>query len=188
MLLGYARVSKSDAQETAPQIRALKEAGCKKLFEEAASGGRWDRPELHRLLDQLRAGDTLVVWKLDRLSRSLKDLLTILEHIDLAGAKFRSVTEAIDTSGPAGRMLMQMLGAFAEFEREMIRERTRAGLREARTNGRVLGRKPKITAEQKKEIVEAVASGRKTSAEIARLFKIHPATVSRVLAQARVGV
>ena len=177
MLLGYARVSKSDAQETAPQLRALKEAGCKKLFEEAASGGRWDRPELHRLLDQVRAGDTLVVWKLDRLSRSLKDLLTILERIDLIGAKFRSLTEAIDTSGPAGRMLMQMLGAFAEFEREMIRERTRAGLREARTRGRVLGRKPKITAEQKKEIVEAVASGRKTAAEIARLFKIHPATV-----------
>ena len=187
MLLGYARVSKSDAQETAPQLRALKEAGCKKLFEEAASGGRWDRPELHRLLDQVRAGDTLVVWKLDRLSRSLKDLLTILERIDLIGAKFRSLTEAIDTSGPAGRMLMQMLGAFAEFEREMIRERTRAGLREARTRGRVLGRKPKITAGQKKEIVEAVASGRKTPAEIARLFKIHPATVSRVLTRARVG-
>jgi len=98
-------------------------------------------PELHRLLDQLRAGDTLVVWKRDRLSRSLKDLLTILERVDRTGAKFRSLTEAIDTSGPAGR--------------------------------------------QKKEIVEAVASGRKTSAEIARLFKIHPATVSRLLAGAR---
>ena len=188
MLLGYARVPKSDDQETAPQIRALKEAGCKKVFEEAASGGRWDRPELHRLLDQLRDGDTLVVWKLDRLSRSLKDLLTILERIDITGAKFRSLTEAIHTTGPAGRMLMQMLGSFAEFERAMIRERTRAGLREARTKGRVPGRKPKITADQKKEIVEAVSSGRKTSAEIARLFKIHPATVSRMLAQARVGI
>src|SRR3954454_16765562 len=188
MLLGYARVSKSDDQETAPQIRALKEAGCKKVFEETASGGRWDRPELHRLLDQLRDGDTLVVWKLDRLSRSLKDLLTILERIDITGAKFRSLTEAIDTTGPAGRMLMQMLGSFAEFERAMIRERTRAGLREARTKGRVPGRKPKITADQKKEIIEAVSSGRKTSAEIARLFKIHPATVSRMLAQARVGI
>jgi DNA invertase Pin-like site-specific DNA recombinase len=187
MLLGYARVSKSDDQETAPQIRALKEAGCKKVFEETASGGRWDRPELHRLLDQLRSGDTLVVWKLDRLSRSLKDLLTILERIDIAGARFRSLTEAIDTSGPAGRMLMQMLGSFAEFEREMIRERTRAGLREARAKGRVPGRKPKITAEQQKEIVDAVSSGRKTSAEIARLFKIHRATVSRMVSQARVG-
>jgi len=188
MLLGYARVSKSDAQETAPQIRALKEAGCKKVFQETASGGRWDRPELHRLLDQLRSGDTLVVWKLDRLSRSLKDLLTVLECIDGAGAKFRSLTEAIDTSGPAGRMLMQMLGSFAEFEREIIRERTRAGLREARANGRVPGRKPKITAEQQKEIVEAVTSGRKTMAETARLFKIHRGTVSRFVSQARARV
>ena len=185
MLLGYARVSKSEDQDAAPQIRALKEAGCAKLFEEAASGGRWDRPELHRLLDQLRSGDTLVVWKLDRLSRSLKDLLTILERVDAAGGKFRSLTEAIDTSGPAGRMLMQMLGAFAEFEREMIRERTRAGLREARAKGRVPGRKPKITAEQQKEIVDAVSSGRKTAAEVARLFKIHRATVSRFVSQAR---
>jgi len=185
MLLGYARVSKSDDQDAAPQIRALKDAGCAKVFEEAVSGGRWDRPELHRLLDQLRAGDTLVVWKLDRLSRSLKDLLTILERVDATGAKFRSLTEAIDTSGPAGRMLMQMLGSFAEFERAMIRERTCAGLREARAKGRVPGRKPKITPEQQKEIIEAVSSGRKTAAEIARLFRIHRATVSRFVSQAR---
>ena len=185
MLLGYARVSKSEDQETAPQIRALKKAGCKRIFEEAASGGRWDRPELHKLLDQFRAGDTLVVWKLDRLSRSLKDLLVILERIDAAGGKFRSLTELIDTSGPAGRMMMHMLGSFAEFEREMIRERTRAGLREARTRGRVPGRKPRITAEQRKEIVDAVASGRKTAAEMARLFKIYRATISRFISKAR---
>src|SRR5215207_8452433 len=147
MLLGYARVSKSDdSQDTAAQVSALKSAGCKRVFEDKASGGRWDRPELHRLLDQLREGDTLVVWKLDRLSRSLKDLLTILERIDATGAKFRSLTEAIDTSGAAGRML----GSFAEFERAMIRERTRAGLREARAKGRIPGRKPKMTADQKK--------------------------------------
>jgi len=102
MLLGYARISKSDDQDAAPQIRALKKAGCKKVFEEAASGGRWDRPELHCLLDQMRAGDALVVWKLDRLSRSLKDLLVILERIDAMGCKFRSLTESIDTSGPPG--------------------------------------------------------------------------------------
>jgi DNA invertase Pin-like site-specific DNA recombinase len=188
MLLGYARVSKSETQETAPQLRALKDAGCTRLFEEAVSGGRWERPELHKMLDQLRSGDTLVVWKLDRLSRSLKDLLTILERVSAAGAKFRSLTEAIDTSGPGGRMLMQMLGSFAEFEREMIRERTRAGLHEARAQGRIPGRKPKITAQQKKEIVEAVSSGRKTAAGIARLFKIHRATVSRFVSQARAGV
>ena len=187
MLLGYARVSKSEEQETASQIRALKKAGCKRVFEETASGGRWDRPELHRLLDQMRAGDTLVVWKLDRLSRSLKDLLVLLERINAMGGKFRSLTEAIDTTGPAGRMMMQMLGSFAEFEREMIRERTRASLREARENGRVPGRKPRITAEQRREIVEAVSSGRKSAAEIARLFKIHRATVSRFLSQGRVA-
>ncbi len=169
----------------APQVRALKQAGCKKIFEETASGGRWDRPELHRLLDQFRAGDTLVVWKLDRLSRSLKDLLVILERLEATGGKFRSLTESIDTSGPAGRMMMQMLGSFAEFEREMIRERTRAGLREARTEGRVPGRKPKITAEQRKEIVDAVSSGRKTAAEMARLFKIHRGTISRFISTAR---
>jgi DNA invertase Pin-like site-specific DNA recombinase len=188
MLIGYARVSKSDSQETAPQMRALKDAGCARLFEEAASGGRWERPELHKMLDQLRAGDTLVVWKLDRLSRSLKDLLTILERVDAIGAKFRSLTESVDTSGPAGRMLMQMLGSFAEFERAMIRERTRAGLHEARARGRVPGRKPKVTAEQQKEIVEAVSSGRKTAAEIARLFKVHRGTISRIVSQARAGI
>lgn len=164
MLLGYARVSKSETQDAAAQVRALREAGCQKIFEESASGGRWNRPELQRLLDQLRAGDTLVVCRLDRLSRSLKDLLIILERLNAAGAQFRSLTEAVDTAGPAGRMLMQMLGAFAEFEREMIRERTRAGLREARKKGRT--------------------PGRKTAAEVARLFKIHRATVSRFVSQA----
>jgi DNA invertase Pin-like site-specific DNA recombinase len=132
MQLGYARVSKADDQDTAVQVSALKAAGCTRVYEEKASGGRWDRPQLHRMLDQLREGDVIVVWKLDRLSRSLKDLLHILEKIDAAAANFRSLTEAIDTSGPAGRMMMQMLGSFAEFERAMVRERTRAGLKAAR--------------------------------------------------------
>ena len=123
-LLGYARVSKGDEQSNAVQAKALSAAGCRRIFEEAASGGRWDRPELHRMLDQLREGDVVVVWKLDRLSRSLKDVLHIMERIGEAGAGFRSITEAIDTTTPAGRMMMQMIGSFAEFERAMIRERT----------------------------------------------------------------
>ena len=98
MLLGYARVSKGDEQNNALQSNAPMAAGCKRLFEEAASGGRWDRPELHRMLDQLREGDTVVVWKLDRLSRSLKDVLHIMERIAEAGAGFRSITENIDTT------------------------------------------------------------------------------------------
>src|SRR5580658_6274064 len=144
LLLGYARVSKGDDQTNTLQARALRAAGRRRLFEESASGGRWDRPELHRLLDHLREGDTVVVWKLDRLSRSLKDVLHIMERIDNAGAGFRSIIENIDTTTPAGRMMMQMVGAFAEFERAMIRERTSAGLAVARAEGRVGGIGAKI--------------------------------------------
>lgn len=183
MIIGYARVSKSDDQDPAAQVRALKEVGCDRIFQETASGGRWDRPELLRALDQLRAGDVLVVWKLDRLSRSLKDLLMILERIQTAGAGFRSSTEAVDTTIPAGRMMMQMLGAFAEFERAMIRERTRSGLVAARAKGRVGGRKPKLTADQRREAITMIGSGQKSAADVARLFKVHPATVSRLVAQ-----
>jgi DNA invertase Pin-like site-specific DNA recombinase len=185
MLLGYARVSKVEGQDAALQVAALRTAGCERLFQEAGSGGRWDRPELHRLLDQLRPGDVVVVWKLDRLSRSLKDLLLILERIEQAEAGFRSLTEAVDTTGPAGRMMMQMLGAFAEYERAMIRERTRAGLQAARAQGRHGGRRPKLTPAQRGEIVDMVLSGRKTAADVARLFGVHPATVSRLISRVR---
>src|SRR5450755_3795709 len=115
LLLGYARVSKGDDQTNMLQARALRAAGCRRIFEEAASGGRWDRPELHRMLDHLRDGDTVVVWKLDRLSRSLADVLRLMERIAGAGAGFRSITENIDTTTAAGRMMMQMVASFAEF-------------------------------------------------------------------------
>jgi DNA invertase Pin-like site-specific DNA recombinase len=185
MPLGYARVSKGDDQSNALQVRALRAVGCRKIFEEAASGGRWDRPELHRLLDQLREGDVVVVWKLDRLSRSLKDVLHVMERIAAAGAGFRSLTESVDTTTPAGRMMMQMVGAFAEFERAMIRERTSAGLAAARAEGRVGGRRPKLDAARRREIAESVISGRKTGAEMARLFGISQPTVSRIVAAHR---
>src|SRR6478672_3031052 len=185
MLIGYARVSTND-QETATQVAALKAAGCERIYREKASGGRWDRPELHRLLDQLRKGDVLVVWKLDRLSRSLRDMLTIMERLGEAAAGFRSLTEAIDTTTPAGRMMMQMVGAFAEFERAMLRERTKAGLDSARREGRIGARRPKLTLQQQAEIRNMVSKGRKTAADAARLFKVHPATVSRLLARAYV--
>jgi hypothetical protein len=136
VLIGYARVSRTEGQDLTPQVDALQAAGCRRIHEERASGGRWDRPELTRLLDRLAAGNVLVVCKLDRLSRSLKDLLLILERIGAAGAGFRSLTESIDTTVPAGRMMMQMLGAFAEYEREMVKERTQAGLKAARAQGR----------------------------------------------------
>jgi DNA invertase Pin-like site-specific DNA recombinase len=181
-LIGYARISKGDDQSNALQLKALKAVGCKRVFEEAASRGRWDRPELHRMLDQVREGDVIIVWKLDRLSRSLKDLLLILEKIDKAEAGFRSVTEHVDTTTPAGRMMMQMLGSFAEFERSMIRERTRAGLAAAKEDGRVGGRPRSLDDKQRREIADAVLSGRKTAADMARLFGVSPSTISRVVA------
>lgn len=182
MLIGYARVSTTE-QDTAVQTAALKAAGCERIFREKASGGRWDRPELQKLLDQLRDGDVLVVWKLDRLSRSLRDVLTITERLGEAKAGFRSLTEAIDTTSAAGRMMMQMVGAFAEFERAMLRERTRAGLVAAREEGRIGGRRPKLSDKQQVEIVRMVQKGDKTAADAARLFNIHPATVCRLLAR-----
>ena len=185
MLIGYARVSTQD-QDAGAQIAALKAAGCELLFQEKASGGRWDRPELHRLMGQLRQGDVLVVWKLDRLSRSLKDVLVLMEKISQAGAGFRSLTEAIDTSSPGGRMMMQIIGTFAEFERAMLRERTRNGLEEARKRGRIGGRRPKLKTSQQKEIISLVNSGQKTAAEAARLFNVHPSTVSRLIKRDRV--
>jgi DNA invertase Pin-like site-specific DNA recombinase len=182
MLFGYARVSKDD-QDTATQVAALKAAGCDKIYREKASGGRWDRPELHRLIEQLRKGDVLVVWKLDRLSRSLRDVLVLMERLGQTKAGFKSLTEAIDTTTPAGRMMMQMVGAFAEFERAMLRERTKAGLETARQEGRIGGRRAKLSLQQQAEIRKMVSKGDKTAADAARLFKIHPATVSRLLAR-----
>jgi DNA invertase Pin-like site-specific DNA recombinase len=184
MLIGYARVSTNE-QDNAAQVAALKAAKCERTYREKASGGRWDRPELHRLLDQLRKGDVLVVWKLDRLSRSLRDVLIIMERLAEASAGFRSLTEAIDTTTPAGRMMMQMVGAFAEYERAMLNERTKAGLEAARREGRVGGRRPKLSLQQRAEITRMVSRGDKTAADAARLFRVHPATISRLLGQTR---
>jgi DNA invertase Pin-like site-specific DNA recombinase len=188
LLLGYARVSKGDEQTNKLQASALRAAGCRRIFEETASGGRWDRPELHRMLDHLREGDTLVVWKLDRLLRSLKDVLHIMERVADVGAGFRSLTENIDTTTPAGRMMMQMVGSFAEFERAMIRERTSAGLAAARAEGRIGERRKKLDAAKRREIAESVITGRKSGADMARLYNISQPTVSRIVSQHRTSV
>ena len=185
MLIGYDRISKGEDQNNALQVDALKAAGCEKLFSETASGGRWDRPHLHKMLEQLRPGDVVVVWKLDRLSRSLKDLLLLMEQIEAAGAGFRSLTEAIDTTTPAGRMMMQMVGTFAEFERAMIRERTKAGLAVAKAQGRKGGRRPKLTVAQRKDIADNILSERNSGAHMARLYGVSEATVSRIVADYR---
>ena len=183
-LIGYARVSKTDGQDLTPQISALEAAACHRVYEEKASRGHWDRPELNRLIEGLHTADVLVVWKLDRLPRSLKDLLLTLERIEAAGARFRSLTEAIDTTTSAGRTMMQMPGSFAEYERVMVRERTQAGLREANAQRRHGGRKPKFSSTQRTEILGMLAAGR-SAAKVARLFRVHRATVSRINATAR---
>ena len=180
MLLGYARVSTQE-QDTAVQVQALQAAGCQRIFTDKASGARWDRPELNRLLEHLRPEDVLVVWKLDRLSRSLRDLLFLLDQLDRVGAGFRSLTESIDTTTAAGRMMMQMLGAFAEFERQILKERTKAGLDAARKAGRIGGRPSKLTTDQKAFAVKMIRDGDMTAADVARLFKVHPSTISRLL-------
>ena len=185
MLIGYARVSTQE-QNAAAQVSALETAGCELIFQEKASGGRWHRPELHRLLGQLRKDDVVVVWKLDRLSRSLQDVLSLMEKIVCTGAGFRSLTEAIDTTSPGGRMMMQIVGTFAEFERAMLRERTRNGLDAARKQGRVGGRRPKLKVDQQREIIRLVDSGKKTAADAARLFNVHPSTVSRLLGRGKI--
>lgn len=178
MKIGYARVSTQD-QDTAAQTEALTSAGVGRIFEEKASGGRFDRPELQRMLDHCRKGDVIVVWKLDRLSRSLRDLLTILERMDSIGVGFVSLTEAIDTTTAAGRMMMQIVGAFAEFERSMIRERTHSGLERAKSNGVKLGRKPALTKEQRGKALELLRAG-DSGATVAKFFDVHPATISRL--------
>lgn len=185
MEIGYARVSRGDHQDLDPQLRALTDAGCATIYQEEASGGQADRCELARAIDALKPGDVLVVWKLDRLSRSLRDLLFTLEAITTAGAGFRSLTEAIDTTTAPGRLMTQMLGAFAEFERAMIRERTMNGLTHARKAGRHLGRRPSLTSQQRAEIIAKAESGQGSPAQLATLFRVSRSTVQRVLREHR---
>ncbi len=141
-LIGYARVS-TDEQTTAAQMDALHTAGCAEIFEEKASGASRARPELARALARIARGDTLVIWKLDRLGRSLAHLLEVIEDLRGRGCHFRCLTSPIDTASPHGTLVLQMLGAVAEYERSLIRERTRAGLRAAKARGRV-GGNPKL--------------------------------------------
>lgn len=152
MLIGYARVS-TVQQETALQWEALKRAGVRRVFEEKRSGAGVSRPVLEEALSRLKAGDTLVVYKIDRLARSIRDLLGILDRVAAAGASFKSLTEPIDTCTPLGRMTLHLLGAIAQFEREVIRERCEAGRRAARDRGVRFGRPPLLREEEVRALV-----------------------------------
>ena len=166
-------------------IDQLKKAGCERIYEEHASGGRWDRTELQDCLKHIGKGDTLVVWKLDRLTRSLSDLLRILAKVDEAGAGFKSLTESIDTTQPAGRLMMNMLGSFNQFEREIIKERTKLGLMRARANDRIGGGRYKLSATQQAEAIKMIRIGEKSQAEIAELFNVDRSTISRMMKEVR---
>ena len=154
MKIGFARVS-SDDQSLDLQRDALKSVECERLYEEKELGGRVDRPELLRLFEVLRPGDTLVVWRLDRLGRSLKHLIETVEKLEALGVGFQSVTEAIDTTTSGGKLVFHIFAALAEFERTLIRERTRAGLTAARARGR-LGGRPVLLGEDKRRMAQAL--------------------------------
>ena len=145
--IGYARISTAE-QSLAPQIDALEAAGCREIFEDCVSGAKTDRPGLNQALNHLRSGDTLIVWKLDRLRRSMSHLIDTVRDLDQRGIGFRSLTEGIDTTTSGGTLVFHLFGALAQFERDLIRERTRAGLNAAAARGRKGGRKAVVTAEK----------------------------------------
>ncbi|KNG91820.1 recombinase family protein [Pseudaestuariivita atlantica] len=178
MIIGYARVS-TDDQSLDSQTDALAAADAEKVFADKISGSRRARPELDRMLEQLRDGDVVTVTKYDRLARSLKDLLEIVEVIRERGAGFRSLAEDIDTTTPAGRLVFHVFASIAQFERERISERTREGLASARKRGRIGGRPPALSAAQKDEVRRMRDDERRAIAEIARLFKVSERTVRR---------
>lgn len=172
MLIGYARVSTHD-QDTSTQVDALTRAGVVRIFDEQASGVK-HRPSLEALLYSLRAGDTVVVYKIDRFARSLSDLLRILARLDALGASFRSLTEPIDTSTSLGRLMLQLLGSFAEFERSVIYERCSAGRALARSRGVRFGRPRRVPVA---DLPALVASGL-SACDIARMYGLHRSSVS----------
>ena len=184
MLVGYARVSTID-QNLTLQRDALTGAGCGKILVEQMSGAVTDRPELMAALGFMRAGDTLVVWKLDRLARSMKQLIETVDELRAKGIGFRSLTEALDTTTPQGRLVFHMFGALAEFERGLIRERTQAGLAAARRVGRTGGRPPKLMEDDLEAARAMLANPDITVAEVAERLGVSPATLYRYLPAAR---
>lgn len=183
MKIGYARVSTLD-QNLDLQMQALKKAGCQKIFYEKVSGAVRQRPEFQQMLDQLREDDTVIVWRLDRLARSTRHLLETMETIRVAGARFQSLSEPwADTTTHAGKMIMTVFAGIAEFERDLILERTQAGRIAAKTNGVRFGRPPKLNPEQSRLAQQLIEEG-KAAREIADTFNVHVATIYRLSAMA----
>jgi DNA invertase Pin-like site-specific DNA recombinase len=181
VLIGYARVSTQD-QNAAMQVDALNAAGCEKVFVETVSGASPERPRLHAALRAAKRGDVLVVWKFDRLARSLLHLLETIGTLTRRGVGFVSLTENIDTTTPTGRFVPQVFGALAELEREIIRERAMAGLKAARLRGRIGGRPPKLKAEDLERARELLTDGDLSVPQVAKAMGVSVSTL-----YARVG-
>lgn len=187
MIIGYARVSTSE-QDTSLQLDALEKAGCERVYQEAFTGSSRERPELIRCLDAARKGDTLTVWRLDRLGRSLKDLVAIITELEERGVGFRSVTEAIDTTTAGGKLVFHIFAALAEFERTLIQERTKAGLAAARARGRKGGRRPVMTASDVKKAAAMLSDPMMTKVEVAEHFRVSRTTLNASLKREGYGL
>src|SRR5476649_2402161 len=179
MKMGYCRVSTED-QNPDLQLTALKRAGCKRIFTDKATGANTKRPELTKCLKALNTDDVLIVWKLDRLGRSLRDLITLLDDLKGMEVAFRSLTEAIDTTTPTGRAMWQMIGILAELEKSLIQERTKAGRAAAVARGVKMGRKKKLSPQQTAHARELIGQGKRPE-DVAALLKVSLSTLYRAL-------
>ena len=180
MVIGYARVSNDD-QTNAVQLAELKKAGCRKIYEDKVSGRNVKRPELTRCLERLAEGDTLVVWRLDRLGRSLADLFEIVNNLQQLGVAFVSLKEQFDTSQATGRLIFHVFASLAEFERDLIRERAKAGLTAAKARGRLGGRKPKLAKDQMSKIRSLWDGNQYSKQELGTMFSVSKSTIDRIV-------
>jgi DNA invertase Pin-like site-specific DNA recombinase len=183
MQIGYARVS-TDDQNLDLQRDALQQAGCERVFEDTASGAKAERVGLVALMEVLRAGDTVVIWRMDRLGRSLKDLIALVERLESVGVGLRSLQEKIDTTSSGGRLIFHLFGALAEFERNLIRERTQAGLTAARARGRHGGRKKRLDPAKQKIALRLYHERQHTVEEICRMMGVGRSTLYNYLNEA----
>lgn len=175
MKIGYARVS-TDDQNPDLQLDALKRAGCEKIYVDKISGAKRQRPELNKCLAKLDDDDVLIVWKLDRLGRSLHDLIAFLDDLKERNIQFQSLTESIDTETPTGRAMWQMIGILAELERSLIKERTKAGREAAKARGVKMGRKPKLTPQQINHARKLIEEG-ENPGQVAKLLNVARSTL-----------